>query len=269
MGHGHSLLELMIALALGVLVTVSACALYRPARAAWTAAADRATLNEAGRAALALIALQARLAGLAVQADGGGPSRAQWLAQQQPVFTCEAGRPEGPADAPYCVDQAPPPGSASDNGTSDGVQFVSLASTLASWPDSKGAPTDCLGQALAAGAANIARFFAHVGSGGLDDAELYCDGGGRLGDAQPVVAGIETLRLRYALAGGDTPQRSVDAGSLDQLRALLICVVARGQNTHHPYPYTDCDGRAQAGADGYRRLTYRQWVALRNLDTRS
>ncbi len=261
---GHSLLELMVALTLGLAVTGLVCAMYRPAHHAFDAAGDRAEIDEAGHTALTLLSQQARLAGLAVQADGGAPTHAQWSAAHLPVFGCEAGRPGGSVDAPHCQ---PNTGDIGDAGSAnDGVQFVALADNVADWTNSEGAPTDCLGQALVPGMPNVARFFAHPGSGGDGDGpELYCDGGGRLGDPQPIVSGIETLRLRYWLEGNAAPQRTFDAGLVHKLRALVICVVVRGADTHGRYPYQDCDGRPQAGADGYRRRTFQRLVALRNV----
>jgi type IV pilus assembly protein PilW len=270
LGRGHSLLELMIALVLGVAVTSLACALYRPMRDAFDAAGDRAEIDEAGHAALTLIAQRARLAGLSVRADGSAPARAQWSAVHGPVFGCEAGRPDGAIDAPHCEPDAGSGGPGGNGGASepgavsDGVQFLALASSVAEWANSKGAPTDCLGQALAPGMPDVARFYAHPG-GGDDGPELYCEGGGRLGDPQPVVSGVETLRLRYWLDGAATPQRRFDANRVHSLRALVICVVVRGAATHRRYPYRDCDGQSQPGNDGYRRRRFQRLIALRNL----
>jgi type IV pilus assembly protein PilW len=245
-----------VALALGLAVTAAACGLYRPARDAFEDAADRATLDDAAQTAFALIADSARLAGLATDAGTSPPRAAQSLALRWPVFGCADGRPAGPADAPACS-----PGGSE---TGDGVQFVAMPSDVADWTDSEHAVTDCLGQALAAGAPNLARFY--IAGNGADNAPgLDCDGSGRLGDPQPLVAGIETLQLSYWLTGADQAVRTVAPSDWKRVRAVTVCLVARGAQTHAHFPYTDCSGVRQPGTDGYRRRAYTLLVALRNV----
>lgn len=256
-GRGYTLLELMIALAVGTLVTCAALALYRQQRDAFEQAADWAAVTEAGHAALDLMVWQARLAGLALQADGVDNTeraRQATLLRRLPVFGCAAGRPAGSADSPRCD---------ADSRGSDGVQFMYAANNLSSWADSHGAATDCLGQALAAGAVAVARFFTRLSSAS-GEPELYCDGGARLGNTQPVVEGVEMLRLAYWLDGSDVAQASLAADQWPRVRALEICLVARGKPGSQRLPYLDCDGRRVAGSDGRRRQVFRMFVALRN-----
>jgi len=274
-GHGHTLIELMIAMSLGLLVTCAVLSLYRDQRDGFERAADWASITEAGYAALDQISVQARLAGLAVDADGSGnlprdsltafSRQSPWvmhtvlqaptqLAEHWPVFGCHAGRPTGPVDAPRCE---------VDSRASDGVQFLSIGNNVSSWADTEGAATDCLGQALPVDAVSAARFFTRV-SRASGEPELYCDGSARLGDAQPIVEGVETLQLRYWLADDEAPLAVVAADQWPQVRALEVCLVVRGQPGPAPFPYLDCGGRSVPGVDRRRRQVFRLFVARRN-----
>jgi type IV pilus assembly protein PilW len=53
--RGHTLVELVIAIALGLVVTVGAVSLYRAQRAAFGRAGDAMQIREAGLTALTLI----------------------------------------------------------------------------------------------------------------------------------------------------------------------------------------------------------------------
>ena len=46
----------------------------------------------------------------------------------------------------------------------------------------------------------VNRFFARV-SASTGEPELYCEGNGKTGSAQPLVEGVERVRIRYWLAG--------------------------------------------------------------------
>ena len=62
---GYSLVELVVAMTIGLLIASAAIGLYRGQRAAFEQAGDMAQMDDAGRAALDLIAVHARAAGFA------------------------------------------------------------------------------------------------------------------------------------------------------------------------------------------------------------
>ena len=280
-GRGYTLIELMIAMSLGLLVSGAVISLYRGQRDAFQRAVDWASITEAGDTALDLIAVQARLAGLAVRADGmpnsppdsfamsrlhvsrtrsspasGGSRRTPPASQPAllPVFGCHAGRPAGPVDAPRCD---------ADSRASDGVQFLHRSDLVSSWTDAHGRATDCLGQALAGHAISAARFFTRV-SPSSGEPELYCDSGARRGNAQPVVEGVESMQLSYWLTGVEAAQTQVPAGLWSQVRALEVCLVVHGSAGAVGFPYVDCLGHSVPGLDRRRRQVFRLFVALRN-----
>ncbi|WP_322016184.1 PilW family protein [Paraburkholderia sp. J12] len=247
---GHTLLELTIAVALGLAVTAGAIAAYRSQRQAFVLASDNARVHEAGMNALMLVGEQIQMAGF-VPADS-----AQGLAASA-VFGCAGGRPTGADDSLTCE---------ALSGRSDGIAIRYIGDSVSTWPSSNGQVTDCLGQAVgAAGVVVVNRYHAKT-SGSTGEPELYCEGSGKVGTAQPLVEGVEKLRLRYWLAGASQP---VDASLLarDQWTAVVavdLCVQVRGAVLARRVSYVDCDGAAVSATDGRARQIFWRHIALRN-----
>lgn len=86
--RAHTLVEVMIAMALGLLILLAAMSLYRVQRAAYSAAVDAARLRDAAQAALALISQQIQMAGFV-------PLDAYEARAVPGLFGCAAGRPVG------------------------------------------------------------------------------------------------------------------------------------------------------------------------------
>jgi type IV pilus assembly protein PilW len=247
---GHTLLELTIAVALGLVVTLGALIAYRAQRQAFAYASDAARIHEAGVNALMLVGEQIQMAGF-VGADTRTP-----LAGPA-IFGCAAGRPTG-ADAALACEAL--------SSRSDGLAVRYQGDGVSTWPASNGQVTDCLGQAVgAAGAEIVNRYHAKV-SGSTGEPELYCEGSGKVGTAQPLVEGVERLRLRFWTAGSAQP---VEASALarDQWAAVVavdLCVLVRGAAFARRTHYVDCDGAQAVGADGRVRQAFWRHVVLRN-----
>jgi type IV pilus assembly protein PilW len=259
--RGHTLVELVIAVALGLVVTVGAVSLYRSQRAAFGRADDTTQIREAGLTALTLIGQQIQMTGF-VPAD---LPQLQPQPQQKPtLFGCSAARPTGTDDNPTCE---------ALTSRSDGIAIRYVGDNVSTWPSSTGQPTDCLGQAVSVGNAAygagrvliVNRFFAKL-SASTGESELYCDGNGKSGSAQPLVEGVERLRARYWLAGAQT---ALEASALapDQwanVVAVDLCVLVRGAPQGRRSRYVDCDGANVAGTDLRARQAFWRRVAIRN-----
>lgn len=255
--RGHSLLEFVIAIALGLVVTAGAASLYTTQRAAFDHASDAMRIREAGLIALALIGQQLQMAGF-VPADGtsyNGPP---------PLFGCTGGRPTGADDSLAC-ETLP--------SRSDGVAVRYVGDSTSTWSSANGQTTDCLGQAVTGnrpvtggqGVWVVNRFFARV-SGSTGEPELYCEGNGKTGSAQPLVEGIERVRIKYWLAGG---LGAVDASSIGatqwaKIVAVDLCVLVRGAPRGQRSRYVDCDGVTILGTDTRPRQAFWRRVAIRN-----
>jgi type IV pilus assembly protein PilW len=241
--RGHTLLELAIALALGLLIVAAALSLYRAQRGAFERAADAARMHDAAVAALELIAQHVQMAGFAsARADA-------------PLFGCVQGRVIGGDTAASCESLA---------SRSDGVQVRYAADAVSTWPAATGAPTDCLGQSVADDYVTN-RFYAKSGTS-AGEPELYCEGSGK--QAQPLVEGIERLRVQYWLTGASS---AVDASAVARDRwpdvhAVDLCVLVRGFTTltKARANYVDCSGATAVADDGRMRQAFSRRVEIRN-----
>jgi type IV pilus assembly protein PilW len=255
--RGHTLVELVIAIALGWVVTAGAVSLYITQRNVFERSSDALRIREAGLTALTLIGQQLQMAGF-VPADVGR------LTRSPPLFGCSGGRPTGADDSVTCE---------ALSSHSDGLVVRYVGDTVSTWPSAAGQSTDCLGQAVTSndaalggqGVPVVNRYFARV-SGSTGEPELYCEGNGKAGSAQPLVEGIERVRLKYWLAGGSS---AVDASAMtssqwSKVVAVDLCVLVRGASQGRSTRYVDCDGVSAAGADTRVRQAFWRRVAIRN-----
>lgn len=255
--RGHTLVELVIAIALGLVVTAGAVSLYTTQRIAFERAGDAVRVREAGLIALTLIGQQLQMAGFV-------PADAARFNSPPPLFGCSSGRPVGADDSLACEALA---------SHSDGVAVRYVADNISTWPSATGQSTDCLGQSVTSNSAALGgqgvsvvnRYFARI-SGSTGEPELYCEGNGKAGSAQPLVEGVERVRLRYWLAGGLS---AIDASavSVDQwakVVAVDLCVLVRGAPQGRRLRYVDCDGASVVGADTRARQAFWRRVAIRN-----
>ncbi|MEX3526845.1 MAG: PilW family protein [Burkholderia sp.] len=111
----------------------------------------------------------------------------------------------------------------------------------------------------------VNRYFVRASSV-TDEPELYCEGSGRNGTAQPLVEGIERLRVRYRLRDRSTwdEASAVVGEAWQRVQAVEVCVQARGAAGSAMRRYTDCDGLSQPIHDGRARWILRRWLAVRN-----
>lgn len=247
---GHTLLELTIAVALGLVVAAGAIAAYRSQRQAFLQAIDAARLHEAGMNALLLVGEQIQMAGFV-------PADAPQSLAASAVFGCSAGRPTGADASPVCE---------ALSNRSDGIAIRYVGDNVSTWPSATGQATDCLGQAVGAAGVTVVNRYHAKASSSTGEPELYCEGSGKVGTAQPLVEGVEKLRLRYWLAGASQP---VDAASLARDQWLLVsavdlCVQVRGAAFPRRVSYVDCNGATTVATDGRARQIFWRHIALRN-----
>lgn len=247
---GHTLLEIVIAVALGVVVAAGTVATYRSQRAAFTYAADAARIRDAGVNALTLIGDQIQMAGFE-------PADASERLGAPSLFGCTAGRPVLAQSGSTC---------ASLSNRSDGIAIRYVGDGQSTWLSVAGQVTDCLGQGSGPPGSVVANAFHAKPSTSSGETELYCEGSGNLGTSQPLVEGVELLRLRYWLDGAAQP---VDASALtyeqwDAVAAVDLCVLVRGAALARAVRYFDCDGVASISGDGRARQAFWRHIAIRN-----
>ncbi|WP_341313146.1 PilW family protein [Paraburkholderia sp. IMGN_8] len=257
MARGHTLAELVIAIALGLVVTAGAVSLYTTQRAAFERSGDSVRVREAGLIALTLIGQQLQMAGFV-------PADAARFNSPPPLFGCSSGRPVGADDGLACEALA---------SHSDGVAVRYVGDNISTWPSATGQSTDCLGQSVTSNSAALGgqgvsvvnRYFARI-SGSTGEPELYCEGNGKAGSAQPLVEGVERVRLRYWLAGGLSAidASAVSADQWAKVVAVDLCVLVRGAPLGRRLRYVDCDGASVVGVDKRARQAFWRRVAIRN-----
>jgi type IV pilus assembly protein PilW len=255
--RAHTLLELVIAMALGLVVTVGAVSLYTTQRRAFEYASNAMRIRDAGLTALTLIGQQLQMAGFT-------PADIVGYDGPPPLFGCSGGRPTGADDSPACTKLS---------SGSDGVVVRYVGDSVSTWQSTSGQATDCLGQSVTGTAAVPAdqgvlivnRFFASV-SGSTGEPELYCEGNGNAGTAQPLVEGVESVRIKFWLAGAPDAiaASAVPADQWAEIVAVDLCVLVRGAPQAQHSRYVDCDGVSVLGADLRPRQAFSRRVALRN-----
>ena len=252
---GHTLIELMVATALGLIVVATIASLYRAARQFHTASADTAQMREAGMTALLLMSEQIQMAGFV---PPGLPALSKDVAPG--LFGCASGYPVETEVGLRCQ---------RDASGSDGIAIRYVDDAVATWPTEAGQTTDCLGQGVGrAGepAVVLNRFFVATSrEGGAP--ELYCEGSGGF-VRQPVVAGVERLAFQYWIRGAAQPvgADAVAPNGWQEVIAVDICVRVRvrGVRAAAPGQYVDCHHAAPRHFDGRARQVFRRRVAIRN-----
>ncbi|HZZ13026.1 MAG TPA: PilW family protein [Paraburkholderia sp.] len=257
---GHTLVEFVIAMALGLIVTAGTVSLYTSQRTAFVNASDALRIREAGMNALTLIGQQVQMAGFV-------PADVLQTTSLAPLFGCSGGHPVGADDNLACETLS---------SHSDGIAVRYVGDAVSTWPSATGQTTDCLGQAVASnnatfgaqGALVVNRYFAKS-SGSTGEPELYCEGSGKVGSAQPLVEGVERVRVRYWLGGAKGGSSAVDASAVtaDQwanIVAVDLCVLVRGAPQARHLRYVDCDGASALGTDTRARQAFARRVAIRN-----
>ena len=250
--RAHTLLEVLIAMTVGLLVLSAAGALYHAQRVAQRRAEDGFRMRDAAATALMLIGQQIQMAGFR-------PLDVEEASPLPPVFGCSAARVRGDGAQVRCEAMRV---------ASDAVLVRYVGDSVSTWPTTSEQVSDCLGQGVGApGERPLVenRFDTHV-SPSTGEPELYCEGNGRPGTPQPVVSGIDQLRVRYLPRKGEqfVDANALGAGDWRDIVAVHLCVRARGEALHEPARHVDCDGRTAASQDGRARLVLHRIVALRN-----
>ncbi|MGP8439456.1 PilW family protein [Paraburkholderia fungorum] len=255
--RGHTLVEFVIAIALGLVVTAGAVSLYTTQRNVFERESDAMRIREAGLTALTLLGQQVQMAGFV-------PADVVRFNSPPALFGCSGGRPTGTDGSVAC--EALP-------GRSDGILVRYVGDAVSTWPSATGQSTDCLGQAVAnndaalggQGVLVVNRYFARV-SGSTGEPELYCEGNGKAGSAQPLVEGVERVRFKYWLRGGlaAVDASIVTASQWAEIVAVDLCVLVRGAPQGRRVRYVDCDGVSTLGTDMRARQAFWRRAAVRN-----
>jgi type IV pilus assembly protein PilW len=265
--RGRTLIEVMIAITIGLMITAGVIAIYGANRQTYRASADVQRMQAAGQLALDRLAYQLRMAGY-----GQINSSDFWLVGNPSNFAgealrvCSGGFDNPTAAAPNCNNVSTQPDALA-------VSYIVGGAAAAG----SGEGRDCLGAAITAANSPIApqlatrnRFYV-ANSGGAPT--LMCVGND--GVAAPLVPNVEDLQIRLRVGDPFTrteqivdPQAAAGwtPAQWGRVLGVELCVQVVSENTGlttEPQAGRDCRGNSFP-ADGRLRRTFTQVVTLRN-----
>lgn len=276
--RGYTLIELTVAVLIGLTVTAAVLALYAESKRTMRVQAMHAELEENAALALALLSRELQFAGYAqpvgVTQQGGFP-RFVRSHVERPVFGCERGlnsttqrSQTAPWDASVCKTAG------DEDHVIEIVYEADAVNTLPASSTAGAAPTNCLGAALPKNEAGraIARNRYYVAPSTAGRFELHC-AGAQGAPGQPLADHVEVMKLWYGEADADDPKqivRYVTASGVTNWQRVLgvrVCLLMRSSErlpAEDAPEHLDCDGNPQTAADRYLRRAYTMTVALRN-----
>jgi type IV pilus assembly protein PilW len=298
--QGRTLVELMIAITLGMILTVALIAVYLSTATSSRQATAISRMNEDAAVALSLISAQLRMAGFSIPRKGVSPASALvgGVKTSAPdrnfigagIRACDQGFTNSTAAFKDLSCATASSGAAAfsvrfegaDAGGTDSFRFL-LPPNI-----------DCLGQSIDAGETTVgalgdayplveSRFWvaANPTSGTSD---LSCAGNGSTNafTGKPLVQNVQDMRLRFGIAkdgqSSEVVQYINEAADVDKLggtaeqnwsrvvtvRLCLLMRSAAASPADAGGSYVDCDGKSIPSNDGFIRRAYTQTVALRN-----
>lgn len=204
---GLTVVELMLALALGLLVALVAITLLVSASAAWVAQAEAASVDDAGRFALAVIERAARQASFVdwehADAAAGLDPAALPAVRGLDAASLSSTMPG--------IDNPRPP-------AVNGSDVLALRFSGSGSGDGDGSATTCAGFSVGAGQEGWSIFYVGIGPGGVP--ELRCKfRGSNNWSAEAVVGGVDSFQVLYGV-DGNRYLRASDINALDQALAV-------------------------------------------------
>ncbi|BEP49290.1 PilW family protein [Variovorax sp. V116] len=256
---GFTLVEILVALIIGMLVVLAAMASMLGTRSTAATGDDVNVLHHSSALAFRLLGQQIRQAGY-FPIDATGPLyyfdvNAGTKLDSEPAFFAIKGQEAaaGSVNDTLKVGFAPNPDF-----------FHDCLGQVAKDKDSGGAAYKPASPADPANVRLITSEFYVV------NGALRCKGSGHT-TPQPIIDGVERFDVMYGIgdAGTERVVRYVTATnvtSFDQVRTVRVCLQLAGTSRSNPGgSYVDCDGSSRTSSDGRLRRVYTAVFALRNL----
>ncbi len=297
---GRSLIEVMIALTLGMLILIAITSLFSANKQTYRTSDDKTRMDEEGRLALNMMAFNIRMSGygsltsvtpyIAVT-DPNNPKYKKSIPATFTNFTdtsgnavdaikgCSGGFNNSAAATIACV-----------GGGSTTLDAISTRYVVddKNANVSAGAPTDCLGAAVLPSAGGFYvvenRFFIQ-NNPITGRPELYCHGNGTTvpganfaNPAQPLTENVEQMVITYGVAAtpeAQTPSQFLTAAAIvgstwESVVLARVCLVVTSANNgiaRTPQSYRDCSDNIVTAPDLRLRGVYAATVAIRNRST--
>jgi type IV pilus assembly protein PilW len=289
---GRTLIEVMIALTIGLVILIAITALFAANRQSYRTSDDKTRLDEEGRLALNLMAFHTRMSGYGTLLNTRA-TRLSLVDSKLNVPTVTTNFDFDDPDSPFrmptsvalmgCANGFVTPGAgalACNGGVGNDAFMVSYVF------DPAAAAVDCLGAAVLPNAAGVAivdnRFFIQ-NNPNTGFPELYCQGnggtvaGGNLvNPPQPIAENVEQMVITYGISvppnNGQSVNRMVRANQLltaddwDRVVSSRICIVVRSANDNiatQAQQYTNCNNVLVNAPDRRLRQVFSTTVTMR------
>ncbi|HSX95347.1 MAG TPA: PilW family protein [Hydrogenophaga sp.] len=281
--HGFTLVELMVALALGLFLAGVVSWTYLQTASGARFGALESQMNEEGALALDLVRSHLRLVGYS-EVDGNGKR----IFKESPLLGCDGGFTQATASDGF--DSLACQGGSGNDAIALRYQATAVNAFMVGSPQK---PANCANAGIdpTIGAASIAdnRFYLAADATNDNVPTLFCRGGDGLNSFSGEVAlvpNVERMQLRYAITRtpvvGEVPPHQVTAimASADlpgkdwtRVAAVEVCLVMRsaqpvprgGLTMDEVTRHFDCEGQEKTATDGRLRRTYRTMVPLPNV----
>ncbi len=295
---GFSLVELLVALAIGLVLSGALAVTYLGNLQTSRATMALAQLNEDGQAALAMIVQQLRQAGYNPAPPGADKPR-DLKVQGVTLFACDAGfeAVASPMSSLQCKAGRQRQGA---------IAIAYLADRFNTVPTAETPPraTDCVGTGIHPLTDDHGPYFVAQNRFFIANGNLMCAGSGGVKpftNQQPFVENVEELRLAFGVSSPHTTHTApagylsaAEVGGLtghdgvfadaeflaltpaqrwDKVVNVRVCLLMRSagavlEQGNASQPYIDCDGILQDATDGRLRRAFATTVLLRNRNAR-
>lgn len=270
---GFSLVEVMVALAIGMVVIAAVLVSYLGSSQAGREQAAYAELNENAQLAFDILARDLLMAGYSMP-TGVDSSTGKLIlpVTNPPVFGCEQGFASATVANPVCSAASGKPA----------LRLTYQADLTNTVPTSAAKPSDCLGNGID-GALPVAdnRYYLKEKIAGSDRFELYCAGYDAAGAAspggQPLVDNVSEMSILYGVAADWVDAkpgpvvRYVSASGVADWNLVVsvrVCLLMRSNEPvlsgEGMLSYRDCSSHLQISSDRHLRRAYATTITLRN-----
>lgn len=297
---GRSLIEVMIALTLGMVILIAITSLFSANKQTYRISDDKTRMDEEGRLALNMLAFNIRMSGYGSLLDAkpgnvvDDPNDPRNKTRVNATITeysdafgssldairgCSGGFANSASAAIVCA------GGAITTMDAVSTRYVVDANNA---NVSAGAPTDCLGAAVLPSPGGFFivenRFFIQ-NNPVTGRPELYCHGNGTtapgtnfVNAAQPITENVEQMVITYGIstpvsqqaAGQFLTAAAINGTTWESVVSARVCLVVTSANNRiapSPQKYQDCSGNVVTAPDLRLRGVYATTVAIRNRST--
>lgn len=289
---GRSLVELMIAMAIGLVILIAVSSLFLANKQTFKANDDKSRLDEEGRLALNFLSLHVRMAGYGSLTSPKATKTVDNAAGTNQVVPsvcsnfasdCTLGNSIRGCSGKFTDPAAVLPASTvalncTADTTSDSFLVRYVVDADNTNVSAGGGITDCLGANIIPDATTGAfivenRFFVSPKANGTP--ELHCKGNGAVA-SQPIAENVESMSITYGLSAGVGTQAvtrfataaelEVTPANWDQVISARICLLVRSANdniTSAPQSYPDCTNKVVTATDRRLRSVFSTTVTIR------